>query len=77
MIESRVRPDDGVMALTTQRRWETSGDVVWHVAAKGWRAIPGGLMATIAVGVCGGKIIVVIDVAVGALIDLASRRELV
>ena len=64
------------MALAAERRGKASGDVVRHASAKRWRAVPRRLVAAVAVGVCRSKRIVVVDMAVGALVDLAGWSEL-
>lgn len=77
MVESRIRPQNGVVALATQRRREARGDVIGHASAKRRRAVPRGLMATVAIRIRGSERVVVIDVAVRAGVHLARRRHLV
>lgn len=52
VIERRIRPCDRVMTLRTKRGGETCGNVIRHVSAKRWRAVPRGLVAPEAIGVC-------------------------
>jgi hypothetical protein len=77
MVESRVCPHDGVVAGRAERRREASRNVIWHGPTEGRRAVPGGLMATVAVRVRGGEGIVVTHVAIGAGHDFPGRRHLV
>jgi len=51
--------------------------VVWHISAKGGRAVPRRLVAAVAIRVRRREIIVVVDVAVRAGTHLARRRHLV
>ena len=77
VVKLAVCPQNGVVAGGTQRSRETRADVIGHVSAKGGCAIPGRLMAAIAIGVGRGEIVVVICVTVRALIYLSCRSQLV
>lgn len=77
VIECRIRPRNCVVALRTERRWETRRNVIGHASAKRRRAVPRRLMAPVAIRVRGGEVIVVIDVAVRAGVHLACRSHLV
>jgi hypothetical protein len=57
-------------------RWESRGDVIRHVTAESWRALPSGNVATVAIGVRGRESVVVPDVAIRAGHDFACRRQL-
>ena len=76
MVKRRVGPSDGVMAGRALGRRESCSDVIRHIAAKGWRALPRGDMATVAIRVRGREGVVVPDVAVGTSHDFASRCQL-
>ena len=77
MIERRVRPQERVMALRTERRREACRDVVRHSTAKCRRAVPGRLVAPVAVRIRGGEVIVVAHMAIGAGCHFAGRGHLV
>ena len=64
------------MALRTEGCRKTRGDVIRHGTAKGRRAVPGRLVAAVAIGIRSGEAVVVVDVAVGAGIHFARWREL-
>ena len=51
--------------------------MIWNAATECLRAVPGGLVAAVTIGVGGGERVVVVDVAIGAGRDLAGRGELV
>ena len=76
VIESGIRPQDRVVTLRTQRSWETRRDVIGYVPAEGGCAVPGCLMAAVAIGVCGGEVVIVIYMAVRAHVYFACRRQL-
>jgi len=76
MVERRIRPHNRVMALGAQRRRETRGNVIRHGAAKGRRAVPGRLVATVAIRVRRRERVIVADVAVRASVHLACWRHL-
>ena len=65
------------MTLRAERRRETRGNVIRNTSAEGRRAVPGRLVAAVAIRVRRCEVVVVIDVAVGAGVDLAGRRHLV
>ena len=65
------------MALRTERRREACRDVVRHSAAKCRRAVPGRLVAPVAVRVRSSEGIVVADVAIGAGSHFAGGGQLV
>jgi len=77
VVKLAVCPQNGVVAGGTQRSREARADVIGHVSAKGGCAVPGRLMAAIAIGVGRGEIVVVICVTVRALIYLSCRSQLV
>jgi hypothetical protein len=76
VVKRRVGPSDGVMAGRALGRRESRGDVIRYIAAEGWRALPRGDMATVAIRVRRGEGVVVPDVAIGASHDFASRCQL-
>jgi len=76
VIERGIRPQNRVMTLAAQRSREARGNVVRYRPAKCWRAVPGRLMAAVAIRVRRRKGVVVAHVAIGAGIDLARRRHL-
>ena len=77
MVERRIRPHNGVVALRAKRRREACRDVVRHCPAKCRRAVPRRLVTTVAIRVRRRKRVVVSDVAIRAGIGLARRRHLV
>ena len=77
VVKLAVGPHHGVVAGRAKGSRETRGDVVRNVSAVGWRAIPGGLMAAVAIRVGRGKVVVVVDVAVGAGVHFSCRSQLV
>ena len=54
VIEGRISPEDGVVALRADRGGEASSDVVWDTAAERRSAVPSSLVTTetIRVGRC-------------------------
>jgi len=76
VIERRIRPHNRVMTLGTQRRREARRNVIRHGAAKSRRAIPGRLVAAVAIRVRRRERVIVADVAVRAEIHLACWRHL-
>ena len=77
VIECRIRPSNRVMALRTERGWETRGNVIRNVPPKRRRAVPGRLMAPQAIRVRRREIIIVVDVAIGTGVHFARRSHLV
>ena len=77
MIEGGIRPHNRVMALRAQRSREARRNVIRHRPAKGRRAVPGGLVAAVAIRIRGCKRVVVIEVAVRAKIHFPRGRHLV
>ena len=64
VIECGAEPTgSGVAAGSVAGERESRGNVIGHGATEGLRALPGGLMAAVAGGVCGGERVVAIDVA--------------
>jgi hypothetical protein len=59
-------PIRGGVARGALRRGESGSHVIWNGAAHGSRALVFILVATIAIGVGGGEVVIVIEVAVGA-----------
>jgi hypothetical protein len=79
VIEFAVSPlRNGVARRASGSRGRKAcGNVVRHSAAKRRRAVPGRLVAPVAIRVCGSKGVVVAHVAIGAGHDFASGRQLV
>ena len=66
VIEHAGIPSDGIVASGAKRSGETSGDVIGNIAAESCRAVPGRLMAAVAIGIGRGEVVIVVDVAKGA-----------
>jgi len=67
VIECGAQPTGSCVAAGgVAGEWESSGNVIGDGATEGLRALPSGLMAAVAGGVCRGKRVVAIDVAGGA-----------
>ena len=77
VIECRIRPSDRVMALRTERGWETRRNVIGNVPPKRRRAIPRRLMAPQAIRVRRRETVIVVDVTIGTGVHFARRRHLV
>ena len=77
VIKLAIGPKNRVVAGRTHGGREARGDVIRDAPAHGGRALPCGLVASIAVRVCCGKIVVVPRMAVCAGYYLAGRRQLV
>jgi len=60
VIEGRISPEDGVVALRADRGREASGDVVWDTAAERRSTGPGGLVTTVTIRVGQSETVVVI-----------------
>ena len=65
------------MALRAKRSGEAGGHVIGHRAAERLRAVPIGLVATIAIGICRGQVVVSAHVALGAGSYFPRWRHLV
>ena len=76
VIKLAVGPVQSVVASRALGRRESCGDVIRHIATEGWRALPSGNVATVAIRIRGCEGVVVPDVAIGASHDFASRRQL-
>jgi hypothetical protein len=76
VIKFSVGPVERVVAGGALRSRESRRDVIGNVAAKGLRAGPGGLMATIAIGVGGGEVVIVAGVTIGASGNSSGGCEL-
>jgi hypothetical protein len=76
VIKLAVGPVQSVVAGRALGRGKSRSDVIRHIAAEGWRALPRSDVATVAIRVRRGEGVVVPDVAIGASHDLASRCQL-
>ena len=77
VIKLSIRPKNRVVAGRTHRGRKPRGNVVRHSTAKCRGAIPGRLVAPIAIRVGCGEGVVVPHVTIGAGHDFARRRQLV
>ena len=77
VVKLAVGPTDRVMAGGALECRECRGHVVWHPATECLRAVPGGQVAAVAIGVGSGQIVIVADMAVRAGDDLTCRCQLV
>jgi len=77
VVKLSIGPQQSVVAARTERGRKARRDVVGDVTAEGRRAIPGGLMAAVAIGVGRGEIVVVSDVTIRAEVHFSCRSELV
>jgi len=76
VVELSIGPQKRVVARRAHGSRKPRGNVVRHSAAKCRSAIPGSLMAPIAIRVGSGKSVVVPHVTIGAGHDFARRRQL-
>jgi len=77
VVEPSIRPEHRVVTARAERCREASRDVVRHIPANRRRAVPGCLVAVIAIRVCGREREGVVVVAIRAAYDFARRRHLV
>ena len=77
VVKLSVRPQNRIMAGRAHGRGEARRNVIRNASAHGRRALPGGLVAAIAIGICRREVIVVPDVAVRAGDYLSCRGQLV
>ena len=77
VVKLSVRPKNCVVARGAKRSRKIRGDVVWHIPAKRRRAVPGRLVAAVAIRIRRGEVVIVPDMAVRAGVHLARRSQLV
>ena len=77
VVKLTVGPEKRVVAGRTHRGGEARRNVIRHISTERRSAIPRRLVTAVTICVCGGEVVVVVDVAVRALVDLARRRQLV
>ena len=77
VIEHAGVPGGGVVTGGTEGTGETGCNVIWNVAAESCRAVPGGLMAAIAIGVGRSEVVIIVHVTLSAgSVDVrASQRK--
>jgi hypothetical protein len=63
MIEFAVGPSDGVMARGAKRSRKGGGDMIGHNASDRYSAGPIGPVAAVAIGICTGEAVIIVDVA--------------
>lgn len=77
VIKLSVRPQKRVVARRAHGRGEACRNVIRNASANGHRALPGRLVAAIAIGIRRREVVVVPDVAVRASNYLSCRGQLV
>ena len=77
VVKFSVGPIQSVVTGRALRSGKACGDVVGHAAAKRLATDPGGLVAAVAIGVGGGEIVIVADVAIGAGGNFPGGSQLV
>lgn len=65
VVKLAVGPGDSVVASGAERRGELRGNVIGHKAAESLRTGPIGSVAAVTVGVGGGEVVIIVDVAEG------------